>query len=109
NRFLQVLPGVIGSSDLSNDVLVRGGHPTENLFVVDGIEVPNVNHFSLSGTNGGFASMIDSTAVSSMSMKADAFDAGYSSRLSFLIDIHTRELGKEGQEGNLLLGIAGAG
>jgi hypothetical protein len=62
SRYLQVLPGVVWVSDLSNDVLVRGGHPAENLFVVDGVEVPNINHFSLSGSTGGFTSMIDSTA-----------------------------------------------
>jgi hypothetical protein len=109
SRYLQVLPGVVWNSDLSNDVLVRGGHPTENLFVVDGIEVPNVNHFSLSGSNGGFTSMIDSTTVGTMNMRSDAYDAEYSSRLSSLIEIRTRELRNERRLGNASLGIAGAG
>ena len=108
-RYLQILPGVVWNSDLSNEVLVLGGHPTENLFVVDGIEVPNVNHFSLSGSNGGFASMIDSNAIGSISMRDDVYDAGYSSRLSSLIEIHTHELGSERQGGDLSLGISGAG
>ncbi len=108
-RYLQLLPGVVPVSDLSNDLLVRGGHPTENLFVVDGVEVPNINHFSLSGSNGGFTSMIDSTAVGDMDMRPDAYDAGYSSRLSSLIEIHTRELGEARQSGNLSLGISGLG
>jgi hypothetical protein len=109
SRYLQVMPGVVWVSDLSNDVLVRGGHPTENLFVVDGVEVPNINHFSLSGSSGGFTSMIDSTAVGSMNMRDDIYDAAYSSRLSSLIEIHTRELGEARQAGNLSAGIAGAG
>ncbi len=109
SRYLQVLPGVVWVSDLSNDILVRGGHPTENLFVVDGVEVPNINHFSLSSSNGGFTSMIDTTAIQSMKMRADVYDAGYSSRLSSLIEIHTRELGEARQSGNLTVGIAGAG
>jgi hypothetical protein len=109
SRYLQLLPGVVWNSDLSNEVLVRGGHPTENLFVVDGVEVPNVNHFSLSGSNGGFTSMIDSTAVGSMSMRDDVYDAGYASRLSSLIEIHTRELGQARQAGNLSAGISGVG
>ncbi len=108
-RYLQLLPGVVWNSDLSNDVLVRGGHPTENLFVVDGVEVPYINHLSLSGSSGGFTSMIDTTAIGSMDMKADVYDAGYSSRLSSLIEIHTRELGEARQTGNLSAGIAGAG
>jgi len=109
SRYLQVLPGVMWVSDLSNDVLVRGGHPTENLFVVDGVEVPNINHFSLSGSTGGFTSMIDSTVVGSMEMRDDVYDAAYSSRLSSLIEIHTRDLGEVRQSGNLSAGIAGAG
>jgi hypothetical protein len=108
-RYLQVMPGVVWVSDFTNDVLVRGGHPTENLFVVDGVEVPNVSHFSLSGSNGGFTSMIDSTAVGSMNMRDDVYDAAYSSRLSSLIEIHTRDLGDARQAGNLSAGIAGAG
>ena len=109
SRYLQMLPGVVWVSDLSNDVLVRGGHPTGNLFVVDGVEVPNINHFSLSGSTGGFTSMIDSTAVGSMEMRDDVYDAAYSSRLSSLIEIHTRDLGEARQSGNLSAGIAGAG
>jgi hypothetical protein len=109
SRYLQVMPGVVWVSDLSNDVLVRGGHPTENLFVVDGVEVPNINHFSLSSSSGGFTSMIDSTAVGSMNMRDDVYDAAYSSRLSSLIEIHTRDLGEGRQSGNLSAGIAGAG
>src|SRR5215475_4709041 len=46
-RFLQVIPGVTMTNDLSNEVMVRGGHPMENLFVVDGIEVPNINHIAM--------------------------------------------------------------
>jgi hypothetical protein len=109
SRYLQVMPGVVWVSDLSNEVLVRGGHPTENLFVVDGVEVPNINHFSLSGSNGGFTSMIDSTAVGSMNMRDDIYDAAYSSRLSSLIEIHTRDLAEARQTGNLFAGISGVG
>jgi hypothetical protein len=109
SRYLQVLPGVVWNSDLSNEVLVRGGNPLENLFVVDGIEIPNINHFALAGSNGGFTSMLDATAVGSMEMRAGVYDASYSSRLSSLIDIHTRQLGEGEQAGDISLGIAGAG
>ncbi len=108
-RYLQVLPGVVWKSDLTNDLLVRGGHPTENLFVVDGVEIPNISHFSLSGSNGGFTSMLDSTAVGSVDMRSGIYDAGYSSRLSSLIEIHTYRPQEKRQSGNLSLGIAGAG
>jgi hypothetical protein len=109
SRYLQVLPGVVWNSDLSNEVLVRGGNPVENIFVVDGIEIPNINHFSLSGSNGGFTSMLDATAVGSMEMRAGVYDASYSSRLSSLIDIHTRQLSRGEKAGDISVGISGAG
>ena len=108
-RYLQVMPGVVWNSDLSNEVLVRGGHPMENLFVVDGIEIPNINHFALSGSNGGFTSMLDTAVIGNVDMKADSYDAAYSSRLSSLIEIHTRELEPGQKAGELSFGIAGAG
>jgi len=48
-----VLPGVVPTSDASNEALVRGGHPMENLYVVDGFEIPNINHLSRPDTTGG--------------------------------------------------------
>jgi hypothetical protein len=109
SRFLQVLPGVVWSSDTSNDVLVRGGHPEENLFVIDGVEFPGISHISLSGSTGGFASMIDATAVSGMEMRPGVYDASYSSRLSSLIDIRTRQLDQEQRDRTMTLGVAGVG
>ncbi len=54
SRFAQSLPGVvIGSNDFRNDLIVRGGSPLENLFVVDNIEIPNINAFATSASAGG--------------------------------------------------------
>ncbi len=108
-RYLQVMPGVVWNSDMSNELFVRGGHPTENLFVVDGIEVPNINHFALPDSSGGFTSMIDTALIGSVEMRDDVWDASYSSRLSSLVEIHTRELGAGGHAGEASFGIAGAG
>jgi hypothetical protein len=109
SRYIQVLPGVAWSSDLSNDALVRNGHPEENLFVIDGVEFPGISHLALSGTTGGFTSMIDSTAVGSMEMRPGVFDTSYSSRLSSLIELRTRQLGEAPEERSLSLGISGIG
>jgi len=92
SRYLQVLPGVVWNSDFSNDVVVRGGHPEENLFVIDGVEFDGISHLQLPGTTGGFTSMIDATAVGGMEMRPGVYDAWHSSRLSSLIEIHTRPL-----------------
>jgi TonB dependent receptor/TonB-dependent Receptor Plug Domain len=108
NRFLQLLPGVVWNTDVSNDVLVRGGNPSENLYVVDGIEVPNINHLAMEGTTGGFASMIDTSTVESVDLKAGSYDAQYASRLSSLIEIQTRK-SAPGATQEIDGGISGAG
>jgi len=89
---------------MSNDVMVRGGSPSENLFVVDGIEVPNINHIAVEGTTGGFTSMIDTSIIESVDVKAGGYDARYSSRLSSLIEIHTSEGNAKERSGELDLG-----
>jgi hypothetical protein len=108
-RYLQVLPGVAWNSDISNDVMVRGGHPSENLYVVDGIEVPNINHLAVEGTTGGFTSMIDTSSISSVDLNSGIYDASYSSRLSSMIEIHTRESEKGAPDSELNFGIGGVG
>jgi len=108
-RYLQVLPGVVWNTDMSNDVMIRGGQPSENLYVVDGIEVPNINHLAVEGTTGGFTSMIDTASISSVDLKAGMYDARYSSRLSSLIEIHTRESQGAESAAELEVGIAGVG
>ena len=44
------MPGVVWNNDITNEMMVRGGSPEENLYVVDGIEVPNINHIAVEGT-----------------------------------------------------------
>jgi hypothetical protein len=89
SRYLQTLPGVVASSDLSNEVMVRGGHPMENLFVVDGIVVPNINHLATMGTTGGFGPMIDAGIVQGMKMYTGGYGARYPERLSSVTEIQT--------------------
>lgn len=108
-RYLQMMPSAVWNSDESNDLMIRGGNPAENLFVVDGIEVPNINHIAMEGTTGGFTSMIDTSTIGSVDMKPGVFDARYSSRLSSLIDIHTLESKNAVRAGEAEAGISGAG
>lgn len=99
-RYLQLLPGVVWNTDMSNDVMVRGGSPEENLYVVDGIEVPNINHIALEGTTGGFTSMLDTSTLGSVDLKAGEYDARYSSRLSSLVEIHMLAASRAPAPGN---------
>lgn len=96
SRFLQLTPGVVATSDLSNEMLVRGGHPMENLFLVDGIEVPNINHIATMGTTGGFGPMIDSGLIQDVRMYTGGYDAAYPERLSSVTEIRTLDDGWHG-------------
>lgn len=108
-RYLQLLPGVVWTNDFSNEILVRGGNSDENLYVVDGIEVPNINHFALAGSTGGFASMVDTSVVESVDMKPGIYDPAYSRRLSSMVDIHTLTESGRASVHEMEAGISGAG
>jgi len=92
-RYFQIVPGVQSGSDQRNDFLVRGGNPAENLFVIDGVEVPSINHLALSDTTGGLVSMVDADAVESMTLHAGAHDARFEDRLSSVVEISTMKEG----------------
>ena len=53
SKVIQSLPGVSSSASFRNDIVIRGGAPNENRFYLDGIEVPNINHFATQGSSGG--------------------------------------------------------
>ncbi len=110
SRYLLMMPGVSGSanSDSMNDILVRGGHPSENLYVIDGFETPYVNHFAVEGTTSGFTPMLNTSSIDKVSLQPGVYDAQYSSRLSSLIDIQTRH-DEARVTHQLSLGIAGLG
>jgi hypothetical protein len=109
SRFLQTFPGVIASSDLSNEVMVRGGHPMENLFTVDGIEVPNINHVATMGTTGGFGPMIDSGIIQGVKMYTGGYDAQYTERLSSVTEITTLDPVNVAEHAEADFGIQGFG
>jgi hypothetical protein len=109
SRFLQTFPGVVATSDLSNEVVVRGGHPMENLFLVDGIEVPNINHMATLGTTGGFGPMIDAGVVQGLKMYTGGYDARYPERLSSVTEIQTLDAANSTEHAEADLGIQGFG
>ena len=109
SRYLQLLPGVTKTSDTSNDVLVRGGATDENLYVVDGFEVPNINHLAVEGSTGGFTTMIDTDTIDRVNLESGVYDAQYSSRLSSMIGIETRDQNKDMRGGEVNFGISGIG
>ena len=109
SRFFSTLAGVMTDNDQRNDFLVRGGNPSENLFVVDNIEVPSINQLALSDTTGGFVSMIDAAAITGITLHDDAYSSSYDERLSSVVEISTRTNGRVEPHTEAEMGIAGVG
>lgn len=89
-RVIQSLPGISLTSDGRNDLLVRGGSPSENLFVVDGFEVNNINHFGSQGATGGPVSILNLDFVREVNFLTGGFSAKYGDKLSSVIEIVQR-------------------
>lgn len=94
-RAISIAPGVGVTSAARNDLVVRGGAPFENLFVVDNIEVPNINHFGSQGSTGGPISLINIRFVESASLSAGGFGARLGDRTSSATTLTLREGNRE--------------
>ena len=90
-RAISILPGVAQVDAGRNDLIVRGGAPSENLFVVDNIEVPNINHFGTQGASGGPLSFINLDFVDNTSFSTGGFGVRYGDKLSSVLTINLRE------------------
>ena len=97
-RALSVLPGVAQADAGRNDLIVRGGAPSENLYLINGIEVPNINHFGTQGATGGPLSYVNLDFVRETSFSTGGFSALYGDRLSSVLDIKLRD-GREDRIG----------
>jgi hypothetical protein len=92
SRYIATLPSVVASisEGYDNTLYIRGGRPTEVLFIVDGIEFENVNHFSKANGSGGPIGFINSDFIKSVSYYAGSMPAEYPSRLSSVISVKMR-------------------
>jgi hypothetical protein len=90
-RAISVLPGVVQASAGRNDLIVRGGAPSENLYVVDGLEIPNINHFGTQGATGGPLSFINLDFVQDVTFATGGFGARYGDKLSSVMNIQLKE------------------
>ena len=89
-RALSILPGVAQADAGRNDLIIRGGAPYENLFLVDGIKIPNINHFGNQGATGGPLSYINLDFVKSTSFSTGGFPVNYGDKLSSVLSINLK-------------------
>jgi len=91
SRMVQIMPGVSPANDQRNDLIVRGGSPSENLTIIDGIEIPNVNHYPTQGSTSGPIGMINVKFIDDVNFSTGGFSARYGDKLSSVMDIKFRE------------------
>jgi Carboxypeptidase regulatory-like domain/TonB-dependent Receptor Plug Domain/TonB dependent receptor len=108
-RAVSVLPGVAVTTAGRNDLVVRGGAPFENLFVVDNVEVPNLNHFGTQGSTGGPVSLIPIEFVQDAALSAGGFGVRYGDRTSSVTTIALREGNRARRATTLNLSALGVG
>ncbi len=109
SRILMSLPSVAKVNDQSNGLIVRGGNPVENAFFIDGIEVPNINHFPDQASSSGPIGMINVDLIKDVAFHSGAFPSVYGDRLSSVMDITLREGNRKEFDGQLDLNFAGFG
>ena len=90
-RVIQGLPGISFVNDGRNDLIVRGGSPSENLFLLDNSPIRNINHFGSQGSTGGPVSIINLNFVREANFLTGGFSARYGDKLSSVLEINLRE------------------
>lgn len=104
SRVIQSLPGVASSISFRNDIIIRGGAPNENRFYLDGIEVPNINHFATQGSSGGPVGMINVDLIREVDFYTSAFPGNRYNAMSSVMDLKMIEGNKDKLAGRFTIG-----
>lgn len=92
SRIVQSYPGVaFSSAGYRNDLIVRGGSPSENRFYLDGVEIPNINHFSTQGASGGPVGIINADLIREVNFYTGAFPTDRGNAMSSVLDFKLRD------------------
>lgn len=86
SKVIQSFPGVASTPAYRNDVIVRGGGPAENRFYLDGVEIPNLNHFATQGASGGPVGIINVDFIREVNFYSGAFPADRGNALSSVLE-----------------------
>lgn len=107
-RMAQNFAGVQGADDSRNDIVIRGNSPTGVLFRLDGIDIPNPNHFARFGTTGGPVSMLNNNVMSNSDFLTSAFPAEYGNAIAGVFDLNLRAGNNESHDFMFQIGFNGA-
>ncbi len=95
SRVIQSLPGVGSGVSFRNDIIIRGGGPSEATFYLDGVQIPTINHFATQGSSGGAVGILNADFISSVDFYSGAFPANRGNALSGIFEFTQKEGNKE--------------
>ena len=105
----QTLPGVSPSvGGFRNDLIIRGGAPNETVYYLDGMEVPNINHFATQGSAGGPVGLLNVSFISDVTLSTSAFGAQYDNPLSGVLQFKQRDGNRSNFNTNIRVGATEA-
>ena len=107
SRTVQSLPGVNSPNDGQNHIIIRGNSPKGLQWRLEGIEIPNLNHFSNIGASGGGIGIISNNMIATSDFLTGAFPAEYGNALSGVFDLRLRTGNIEKHEQTFQLGLLG--
>ena len=108
SRTINVLPGIARTDDEDNFLVVRGGHPSENAYYVDNMQIPVISHFSDPANAGGSIGILNADFLQEMTFSAGGFSAEYGDRLSSVMELTFREGNREGFRAEAGLNLTGS-
>ncbi|PLX22302.1 MAG: TonB-dependent receptor [Marinilabiliales bacterium] len=91
SKVIQSFPGVASTPAQRNDVIVRGGGPSENSFFLDDVEIPNINHFATQGASGGPVGILNVDFIREVNLYSGAFPANRGDALSSIIEFKQKD------------------
>jgi CarboxypepD_reg-like domain/TonB-dependent Receptor Plug Domain len=106
SRVIQALPGVggtAGGGSFRNDIIIRGGAPNENVYYLDGIEVPVINHFATQGSAGGPAGILNVSFIEDVKLSSSSFEAKYDNALASVFQFKQKNGNPNRVQGNVRL------
>jgi hypothetical protein len=106
SKVIQALPGVggnTGGASFRNDIVIRGGGPNENVFYIDGIEIPVINHFSTQGSSGGPQGMLNVSFIQDVTLASSSFNAKVDNALSSVFTFKQKDGNTQKLQGNFRL------
>lgn len=106
SRVIQALPGVggnTGGASFRNDIIIRGGAPNENVFYLDGVEIPVINHFSTQGSSGGPQGILNVSFIQDVTLASSSFGARVDNALSSVFTFKQKEGNNQHLQGNMRL------